>query len=81
MKLVSRTLLQFGDEVQIERAGNLAFRVNQKPPTTNVIAESKQTAHDVNQETGAQPLSFVPRVNAQSSQKRHRLWIASGSLL
>jgi hypothetical protein len=41
--------------------------VNQKPPTTNVIAESKQTTYDVNQETGTQPHSFVPRVNAQSS--------------
>ena len=81
MKLVSGALLQFRYEVLIERAGSLALRVNQKPPTTNVIAESEQTAHDVNQETGAQPLSFMPRINAQSSQERHWLWIASGSLL
>jgi len=67
VKLVSGALLQFRNKVQIKCVGSLALRVNQKPPTTNVIAENKQTAHDVNQETGAQPHSFVPRVNAQSS--------------
>gem|GEM_PF-4544141 len=67
MKLVSRALLQFRNKVQMKCAGSFALRVNQKPPTTNVIAESKQTAYDVNQETGPQPHSSVPRVNAQSS--------------
>ncbi len=41
MKLVSGTLLQFRNEVQIEATGSLALRVNQKPPTTNVIAEGE----------------------------------------
>ena len=67
MKFVRGTLLQFRNEVQIKSAGSLALRVNQKPPTANVITENKQTAHDVNQETSAQPLPLVPRVNAQSS--------------
>ena len=41
VKLVSWALLQFRNKVQIEGAGSFALRVNQRPPTTNVIAEGE----------------------------------------
>ena len=77
MEVVGRAGLELGHEMQVEVSSRFGLGVNKQTPASDVIGQFDESREDVLEEPGSQPLSFMVDIDAESCEKRYRLWVAA----
>lgn len=79
MELVRRADLEFGDEVQVERASIFGFCVDEERSAADVVGECDEAFERIHEECGAESTPFVVNVDAETSEERDGLRVTAAT--
>lgn len=79
MEFVSRADLEFGDEVQVERASIVGFCVDEERSAADVVGECNEAFERIHEECGAESTPLVVNVDAETSEERDGLRVTTAT--